>query len=68
MSWSKNAMATIYRLSEINKSVSIVFPIYSEFHANSLNPTTNANKSLVHKVPYQTNCFNQFATRPYETD
>ena len=46
-------MVTINRLSEIKEIVTIVFPIYSEFHANSLNPTTKANKSLVHKVLYK---------------
>ena len=64
MSQNKNAMVTIYRLYKLVKSVSIVFPIYSEFHANSLNPTTNANKCHVHKVPYQTNLFQPICHAP----
>ena len=65
---SENAIVTVYRLCELNNMVSIVFPIYPESHANSLNATINANKSLVHKVPSETNLSMTFATRPYETE
>ena len=55
---------TVYRLRELIKSFSIVFPIYFEFHANSPNPTTNANNCLVHKVPYQLNMFQPICHSP----